>query len=199
MPIRVKQLSNIAGGIVTKLSTVVNGNLNNRDKVNILVDIIQHKGFVTKLKDSETKTTTKVFGNIKEINVEYNENMNAAKTLNRLGYNAFMLPKLFNSKSPDFILQKDKMIFLYELKTIYGENSLENRLNTGLLQSDRIVLNIVGHANSRYVADTIKKFYEKNRYIKEIKVLLGRKPIDIYRNQIERKDFTKTFMERWAR
>jgi hypothetical protein len=68
MPIRVKQLSNIAGGIVTKLNTVVNGNLNNRDKINILVDIIQHKGFVTKLKDSETRTTTKVFGNIKESN-----------------------------------------------------------------------------------------------------------------------------------
>jgi hypothetical protein len=173
--------------------------LNNRDKVNILFEIIQHKGFVTKLKDNETKTTTKVFESIKEINVEYNDNINTAKTLNKLGYNVFMLPKLFNSKSPDFILQKDKMIYLYELKTVYGENSLENRLSTGSLQSDRIILNIVGRANSRYVADTIKKFYQRNRHIKEIKVLLGGKPIDVRYGQLQDRKFTKKFMDRWAR
>jgi hypothetical protein len=199
MSVELKQLSNIAGGIVTKLTDVINGNFTNRDKVNILGEIIQHKGFVTKLKDNETKATTKVFGSVKEITVEYNDNMNAAKTLNRLGYNVFMLPKLLNSKSPDFLLQKNKMIYLYELKTVYGENSLENRLNTGALQSDRIILNIVGHATSRYVADTIKKFYQRNRYIKEINVLLGGKPIDVRYKHVIQKNFTKTFMDKWAR
>ncbi|MDR3184413.1 MAG: hypothetical protein LBT49_03305 [Prevotellaceae bacterium] len=194
-----KQLSNIAEGVATKLIAVINGNLSNRDKANILGEIIQHKGFVTKLKDNETKTATKIFGSIKMINMEYNDNMNAARTLNKLGYNVFMLPKLPNSKSPDFILQKDKMLYIYELKTVYGENSLENRLNTGSLQSDRIILNIVGGASSRYVANTVKRFYLRNRHIKEIKVLLSGKPIEVYRNQIERNDFTKNFMDRWAR
>jgi hypothetical protein len=199
MPVELKQLSNIAGGIVAKLTAVINGDLNNRDKVNILGEIIQHKGFVIKLKDNETKATTKVFDSIKKTNVEYDDNMNAAKALNSLGYTVFLLPKLSDSKSPDFILQKDKMIHIYELKTVYGENSLENRLDTGVLQSERIILNIVGRANSRYVADTIKKFYMRNKCIKEIKVLLGRKPIDVTMKRVKKKDFVWLFMRQWAR
>jgi hypothetical protein len=186
------------GDIATKLITAINA-LSSRDKANMLSKIIQNKGFITKLKDNKTKTTTKIYRNIKATNVEYNDNMNAARTLNRLGYDVFMLPKLSYSKSPDFILQKGKMLYIYELKTIYGESSLENRLNTGSLQSDRIILNIVGQASSRYVASTIKNFYLRNKHIKEIKVLLGGKPIDIYRNQIERKNFIKMFMDGWAR
>jgi hypothetical protein len=187
------------GDIVTKLITVINGKLNNRDKISILCEIIQHKGFVTKLKDNEAKTTTKVFGGIKEIDAEYNDNMNAAKTLNRLGYNVFMLPKLPNSKSPDFILKRDNNVYLYELKTIYGVSSLENRLEAGSMQADRIILNIVGNVNSRYVADTIKDFYLKNKQIKEIKVLLGGKPIDVILKRVKKKDFIWLFMRQWAK
>jgi hypothetical protein len=58
---------------------------------------------------------------------------------------------------------------------------------------------MVGNVDSRYVADTIKTFYLSHKQIKEIKVLLGGKPIEIYKNQIERKDFIRTFMDRWAR
>jgi hypothetical protein len=198
MSLKLRNLHDIGEDVIIKLITVIKGNLNNRDKVNILGEITQHRGFVTKLKDNETKTTTKVF-RIKETNMEYIDNMNAAKTLNRLGYNVFVLPKLPNSKSPDFILKKGNNVYLYELKTIYGVSSLENRLEAGSMQADRIVLNIVGNINSRYVANTIKDFYFRHKYIKEIIVLLGGKLIDVYRNQIERKDFLKKFMDRWAR
>jgi hypothetical protein len=194
MPLEFK----IPGDISTKLTAVINGKLNNRDKANLLAEIIQYKGFITKLKDNETKTTTKIL-RTKETNMEYVDNMNAAKTLNRLGYNVFMLPKLPNSKSPDFILKKGNNVYLYELKTIYGKNSLDHRLEKGFLQSDRIVLNIVGNVDSRYVADTIKDFYLRNRHIKEIKTLLSGKPIDVKYKHVIQKNFTKTFMGLWAR
>jgi hypothetical protein len=187
------------GDIVTKLAAVINGTLTNRDKISMLGEIIRHKGFVTKLKDNETKTATKVFWSIKKIDAEYNDNMNAAKTLNRLGYNVFMLPKLPNSKSPDFILKRGHNVYLYELKTIYGVSSLENRLEAGSMQADRIILNIVGNVNSRYVADTIKDFYLKNKEIKEIKVLLGGKPISINYEEVIKKNFRRTFIDKWAR
>ncbi|MDR0738280.1 MAG: hypothetical protein LBF39_04295 [Prevotellaceae bacterium] len=199
MPLTLRKLSNIAEDIVIKLTDVTHGNLNNRDKANILGELIQHKGFVTKLKDNETKTVTKVFRNINEIDVEYNDNMNVAKTLNRLGYNVFMLPKLLNSKSPDFILKKGNNIYLYELKTIYGKNSLNHRLEKASLQSDRIILNIVGNVDSRYVADTIKDFYLQNRHIKAIKVLLGGKPIDVRYGHVQNRKFVDLFMRWWAR
>jgi hypothetical protein len=185
--------------IVAKLIVAVNGALSNRDKINILTEIIQYRGFITKLKDNDTKTTTKVFGSIKEKDAEYSDNINAAQTLNSLGYNVFMLPKLPNSKSPDFILTKGNNIYLYELKTIYGKNSLNHRLEKGFLQSDRLVLNIVGNVDSRYVADTIKDFYLRNRHVKEIKVLLGGKPIDIRYGHAQDKKFVDLFMRWWAR
>jgi hypothetical protein len=187
------------GDIITKLTAVINGKLTNRDKINVLGEIIRHKGFATKLKDNEAKTTTKVSGSIKEIDVEYSDNMNVARILNRLGYNVFMLPKLPNSKSPDFILKRGHNVYLYELKTIYGVSSLENRLEAGSMQADRLILNIVGNVNSRYVADTIKDFYLRHKYIKEIKVLLGGKPINVRCGQLKDRKFTKKFMDRWAR
>jgi hypothetical protein len=83
MPLRLRQLPNIAGDVVIKLTDAINGELNNRDKANLLTEIIQHKGFITKSKDNKTKAITKVFRNVKAISVEYNDNMNAAKTLGR--------------------------------------------------------------------------------------------------------------------
>jgi hypothetical protein len=198
MSLKLRKLHGIGEDVVIKLITVIKGNLNNRDKVTILGEIIQHRGYVTKLKDNETKATTKVF-RIKETSMEYVDNMNAAKTLNKFGYSVFMLPKLPNSKNPDFILKKGNNVYLYELKTIYGVSSLENRLEAGSMQADRIVLNIVGNVNSRYVADTIKDFYFRHKYIKEIIVLLGGKLIDVRYKYVIQKNFTKTFMGQWAR
>jgi hypothetical protein len=62
-----------------------------------------------------------------------------------------------------------------------------------------MVLNMVGNVDSRYVADTIKDFYFRHRHIKEIKVLLRGKPIDVRYKHVIQKNFTKTFMDRWAR
>jgi hypothetical protein len=187
------------GDIVAKLIAVVNGELNNRDRVNMLGEIIQDKWFIIKLKDSKTKAITKIFRSIKAANVEYNDNLNAAKSLNNAGYDVYMMPRLQGSKSPDFILKKGNSIYLYELKTIYGKNSLDHRLKKGVMQADRMVLNIVGNVDSRYVADTIKDFYLKNKQIKEIKVLLGGKPIDVILKRVKRKDFIWLFMRQWAR
>jgi hypothetical protein len=187
------------GDIAAKLTSVINGELSNRNKISILDEIIQHKGFITNLKDKKTKVTTKVFGSSKRMDVEYNDNLNAAKSLNNIGYDVYMIPRLQRSKSPDFILKKGNNICLYELKTIYGKNSLDHRLEKGLMQADRMVLNIVGNVDSRYAADTIKDFYLRNRHIKEIKVLLGGKPINVEYDDVVKKNFTKTFMDRWAR
>jgi hypothetical protein len=142
---------------------------------------------------------TKKFETIKDTDPEYNDNLNAAKSLNNIGYDVYMIPKLSGSKSPDFILSKGNKTYFYELKTIYGENSLNHRLEKGFLQADRMVLNIVGNADSRYIADTIKDFYLKNKEMKEIKVLLGGKPIDVTMKRVKKKDFIRLFMRQWAR
>ncbi|MDR2801816.1 MAG: hypothetical protein LBB31_01190, partial [Prevotellaceae bacterium] len=182
--------SDITGGIATKLSEVISGKLTNRDSARILNEVISLNSFATVSRGMSGKmqTVTKKFGTIKDTDPEYSDNMNAAKSLNNIGYDVYMLPKISGSKSPDFILKKGNKTYLYELKTIYGKNSLDHRLEKGSLQANRIVINIVGNVDSRYVADTIKDFYLNNRYIKEIKVLFGGKPIDVTMKRVKKKD-----------
>jgi hypothetical protein len=193
--------SDITGGIATKLADVISSKLDSREKAKILNDIISTKGFtmVNKGTSGKLQTVTKKFETVRDTDPEYKDNLNAAKSLNNTGYDVYMIPKLSGSKSPDFILKKDNKIYLSELKTIYGKNSLDHRLDVGVTQSDRLVLNIVGNVDSRYVADTIKDFYLSHKQIKEIKVLLGGKPIDINYEEVVKNNFVRTFMDKWAR
>jgi hypothetical protein len=195
--------SDITGGIATSIAKLVsdftNTKLDARDRKRELNNIISNSGFAKKFKNKEQKTVTKIFETIKATDREYSENINGAKALNKNGYNVYMLPRT-NKTSPDYLLEKvnggDK--FLAELKTIYGKNSLDNRLNDASRQADRIVLNIVGSLDSRYTAETIKSFYEKNLQIKQIIVLKSGKSINIMREQIEKKNFVKEFMKKWV-
>ena len=191
--------SNLTDGIAAKLVELVNEKTDNKEKVKILNEIIDNKGFEIKERNAETKSIIKVFETVKETDKEYGENMNGARALNSIGYDVYMLPRHTKSKSFDYILVKGKQIYTAELKTIYGENSVDHRLEKAIQQSNRLVLNIVGNASSRYVADEIQDFYLKNPHIQEVIVLLGGKPIYVKYGQVKDKKFTKSFMDRWAR
>jgi len=191
--------SDITGGLATKLINAVNRNLSNKQKIELLREIIQDNGFAVECKNAENKTITKVFNTVRKTDIEYADNINGAKSLNNSGYNVYVLPKFSGSKSFDYILEKENKIYTAELKTIYGNNSLNNRLNAANEQTDRIVLNIVGNSSSRYVSDEIRGFYLSNPHIKEIIVLKGGKPIYIRYEHVAKKNFTRTFMDLWAR
>ena len=187
--------SDITGDIATKIATLVNERVDNKKRVEILNEIIRNKGFNV---IPRTSNKTKIFGTIRKDDLEYGDNLNAAKALNNIGYDVYMLPRVLGSKSFDYILVKNSNIYAAELKTIYGKNSLDHRLEKASMQTDRIVLNIVGNVSSRYVADEIKDFYLNNPHIREIIVLRGGKPIYVRYGQVTQKDFVEHFMKRWA-
>ena len=191
--------SDITGGIASRLIELANENTDSRERARILSEIVDNKGFELAHRSAEKKTITKIFGTIRKEDAEYEDNLNGAKSLNSIGYDVYMLPRISGRKSFDYILVKDKKVYAAELKTIYGKNSLNNRLNTASEQSDRVVLNVVGVATSRYVADEIKGFYLKNPHIREIVVLKGGKPIYVSYEHATRKNFARTFMDLWAR
>jgi hypothetical protein len=191
--------SDITGGIAVKLADAINSKLDGRQKAKVLHEIIRNEGFIEKERNAEKGTVIKVFGTIKENDSGYSDNMNAAKALNKLGYDVYMLPLVAKNTSPDYILGKRNNLFLSELKTIYGKNSLDHRLKKAANQADRIILNMVGKVDSRYAGDMIKEFYLQNPNIKEIKVLLGGKQIDVDHDAVSKRNFTKTFMDKWAR
>jgi len=186
-------------GIAQKLQSAIDKNLNDRQKSKILNELIQNKGFSTVSKNTEKGTVTKIYGEKRKDDSVYHDNLNGATALNKNGYDVYMLPNLTGMKSPDYILVKDNKTYLAELKTIYGKNSIDNRLNTANKQADRVVLNIVGNISSRYAADEIKDFYLQNPHVKEIVVLLGGKPINVRYGQVKDKKFAKRFMDRWAK
>jgi len=190
--------NDLAGGIAVKIRSIVNEKLDNRQKVKLLNEIVENRGFVTVSENTEKETVTKMFETV-HTESEYNDNLNGAKALNKNGYDVYILPRVSGIKCFDYILAKDSKVYAAELKTIYGENSLSNRLKTANEQSDRVVLNIVGNATSRYVADEIKGFYLRNSHIKEIIVLKGGKPFYVDYDQTKDKKFAKKFMDRWAR
>ena len=187
------------GGIATKLIKVIKGNLDTGEKVKELKEIIQNKGFIIVCKNIEKGTVTGVFKTLRKTDEEYNDNLNGAKALNRNGYDVYMLPKLRDVKCFDYILAKDNKVHAAELKTIYGKNSLDNRLYAANEQTDRFVLNIVGNATSRFIADEIKNFYLNNPHVKEIIVLKAGKQIGITYDEVRKKIFIQTFMDKWAR
>ena len=191
--------NDITGGIAQKIIRIVNKNIDNREKIKLLREITQNKGFDLLEKNTEKGTSIKVFSTVKNTDIEYIPNKDAAQTLNSIGFDVYMLPKTTNSKSFDYILVNKNNIYAAELKTIYGINSLDNRLYVASTQSDRIVINIVGNATSRYVADEIKDFYQQNPQIKEIIVLKSGKPIYVDYRHANKKNFVKTFMNEWAR
>jgi len=186
-------------GIAPKLIRIVNEKLDNRERTQILRDIIENKGFNILSKNTERGTVTNVFNTVIKTDSEYNDNKNAAQALNNNGYDVYMLPKLSGSKSFDYILSKGNKIYTAELKTIYGKNSIDHRLNKANEQTDRIVLNIVGNITSRTAADRIQNFYLKNPQVKEVIVLKSGKPIYVDYEHAKRKNFGKTFMDKWAR
>ena len=191
--------SNLTDGIAAKLVELANEKTDNREKVKILNEIIDNKGFEIKERNAETKSIIKVFETVKETDKEYGENMNGARALNSIGYDVYMLPRHTKSKSFDYILVKGKQIYTAELKTVYGENSLDNRLYDANVQANRIILNIIGNISSRNAAGEIRSFYLKNPHIQEIIVLIGGKPIYVKYKHVKQQSFTKIFMDIWAR
>ena len=150
-----------------------------------------------KLRHADFGVVTKVHVGVSEAAQEFSDNLSRAKKLNKLGYNVYLLPTLKSHTSADYILEKEGKIWLCELKTIYGKNSISHRFKKAKRQADRVVVNIVGHISSRKVACEIKTFFEEYDKLKEILVLKSGKLICVRRGRVAEKKFIELFMKDW--
>jgi hypothetical protein len=191
--------SDITGGVATKIIELAKKQISNREKTAILRDIVSNPEFNRIEKNTSSQTAIYKFSTVSEESTEYKDNLNGARALAKNGYDAYMLPNPRTAASADFIIVKKEKIYYAEMKTIYGKNSIDNRLSSGAAQSDRIILNIVGNVTPRNAGDAIRDFYLKNPQTKEIKVLLGGKMINIDYGQLKDPKFLKKFMSKWAK
>ena len=92
----------------------------------------------------------------KQINKVIHKNLTIAKELTHNAYDVYLLSNPNSIKSADFILMKNNKLYYAEGKTLDGKNSLDHLFAKGASQSDRIVVDIIGTNDVRYISQEVK-------------------------------------------
>ena len=114
------------------------------------------------------------------------------------GYRVFLLPNPPGIRTADYIFVRKGAYKMYDLKTISGTNSVGNRLQESIGQTNRVLLNITTEYNPIALARHIRRFFEKNPQAVEVLVYKGKKSISILRDEtINGASFFKYFVAKY--
>lgn len=130
---------------------------------------------------------------------DYSNLINAASKAVVQGYRVFILPTPKGVRMADFILVRKGIYKLFELKTITGKSSANNRLMESIGQANHVMLNMLTDYDARQLAIDVKAFFEANHKAREVVIVKGNKFLSVSRSFVEGKDFVKMFMKRYLR
>ena len=88
---------------------------------------------------------------------------------------------------------------MFDLKTITGKNSVENRLMESMGQANRVLLHLTVDYNPGSLARSIKRYFEYNANACEVLVFKGKKQLSITRRSLDDKQFFQTFIRRYSK
>ena len=88
---------------------------------------------------------------------------------------------------------------MYDLKTIKGQGSVDNRLSESVGQTNRVLLYMHADYNPGTLARSIKKYFELNPYAREVLVFKGKKQISVTRQSLDDTNFFRTFIRRYGK
>ena len=88
---------------------------------------------------------------------------------------------------------------MFDLKTISGKNSVGNRLNDSIGQTNCVLLNMVVDYNARLLASDIKTYFETNPDAIEVLVFKGKKTISVNRYQSQSTMFNRLFRKKYEK
>ena len=108
--------------------------------------------------------------------------INVAKKAVKRGYTVYVLPNPDAVRSADFIFVRKGVYKLYDLNTISGKSSAENRLVESIGQTNRVLLNITTDYNLGSLARSIKRYFENNSSALEVLVFKGKKMVSVTRD-----------------
>lgn len=100
----------------------------------MLKEITQQKAFTPLESDSNIYIIDGMQGD------DYDNLLNAARKAVEHGYRVFILPNPKGIRTADYIFERKGVYRLYDLKTIQGKASVDNRLKESIGQSNRILL-----------------------------------------------------------
>lgn len=159
--------------------------------ISMLKEITQQKAFTPLESDSNIYIIDGMQGD------DFENLLNAARKAVEHGYRVFILPNPKGIRTADYIFERKGVYRLYDLKTIQGKASVDNRLKESIGQSNRILLNMAVDYNPRHLAMSIKRYFEQNHSALEVLVFKGSKVISIIREDTESYVFIRNFMMKY--
>ena len=143
------------------------------------------------------ENTSQIFLSGGEGREDFENLINAAQKAVKHGYTVYLLPNPDNIRSADFIFVRKGVYKLYDLKTITGRSSAENRLVESIGQTNRVLLNITSEYNPSSLARSIKRYFECNEAALEVLVFKGRKMVSVTRDLTLSRNYYQLFMKRY--
>ncbi len=128
---------------------------------------------------------------------DFTNQLNAARKAVALGYKVFILPNPKGIRTPDFIFERKGTYRIYDLKTISGKASVDNRLKESVGQTNRVILNMTTDYKAGKLARSIMRYFERYSDGIEVVVFRGNKKISITRQTVADKNFVVTFSKKY--
>lgn len=123
--------------------------------------------------------------------------IDAAKKAVALGYRVYLLPNPHDIRTADFIFVRKGLYRMYDLKTVFGKNSVDTQLLDSIGQANRILLNMTSDYNSRLLAKGIKRYFERNTNAVEVLIMKGSRTISVIREDTIGQSYIRNFMMKY--
>ena len=141
----------------------------------------------------------RIYSAISDQSDDYDNLINAARKAVEHGYRVYLLPNPKGIRTADFIFVRKGVLKMFDLKTITGKNSVDNRLSESVGQTNRVLLHMTADYNPGTLARSIKRYFELNPYAREVLVYKGKKQISVTRKSLEDTNFFRTFIRRYTK
>ena len=108
-----------------------------------------------------------------------------------------VLPNPHGIRTADFIFERKGVYRMYDLKTVYGKNSVDSQLLDSIDQANRILLNMTSEYNPRLLAKGIRRYFEHNPDAVEVLIMKGRRTISVIREDTTGQSYIRNFMMKY--
>lgn len=125
--------------------------------------------------------------------------LDAARKAVSHGNRVYKLPNPRGIRTADFIFENRGIFKMYDLKTITGRTSLENRLMESIGQTNHVLVNVCTQYSSRLMAEQIKYYFQHNPNAVEVLIYKGRKAITVKRKWIVTPNFCEAFRREYEK
>lgn len=124
--------------------------------------------------------------------------LDAARKAVAHGNKVYILSNPKGIRTADFIFENKGIFKMYDLKTISGKASLENRLMESIGQTNHVLINVCSKYNPRLMATQIRTYFQFNPKAIEVLVYKGKKVIVVTRRIAENPLFLIQFQRKFV-